>query len=86
MIHWRGDDGVEPACTYHWDSMAVSVTRQDRRTWIVTTDALSGSFAGDLAVMADNTGAGPINDNTGAVPIGLYHLPFRLMVDCPKCP
>ena len=40
----------------------------------------------DLAVMADNTGAGPINDNTGAVPIGLYHLPFRLMVDCPKCP
>jgi len=77
MIHWRGDDGVEPACTYHRDSMAVSVTRQDRRTWIVTTDALSGSFAGDLAVMADNT---------GAVPIGLYHLPFRLMVDCPKCP
>ena len=69
----------EPACAYSWGSMTVAVTRTSKRNWLVTTDAPVGyeSFVGDQTVLADST---------GATPVALYHMPFQLTVDCPKCP
>jgi len=78
FMHWCGVSPDEPACTYSWGSMAVAVMRTAKRTWLVTTDPPAGdeSFVGDTTVLADNT---------GAAPIALYHMPFQLTVDCPKC-
>src|SRR5262249_8762049 len=78
-MHWCGASLDEPACMYSWVSLVVAVTRTAKRTWLVTADPPMGdeSIVGDVTVLADNT---------GVTPIALYHMPFQLTVDCPKCP
>ncbi len=63
-------------------SQAVVVTRNSRTNWTVSADpaptVLPGG--GDLAVLLKDA---PRNTLT---PVGSYHLPFGLDVNCPTCP
>ena len=65
-----------------YGSQAVVVTRNSQTNWIVSADpspmALPGG--GDLAVLLKDA---PRNTLT---PVGLYHMPLGLDVNCPTCP
>lgn len=65
-----------------YGSQAVVVTRLSQTHWTVAADpspmVLPGG--GDLAVLLKDA---PRNTLT---PVGMYHLPFGLDVNCPTCP
>ena len=64
-----------------YGSQAVVVTRNTKTNWTVSADlSPAGASDGDLAVLLKDA-----SRNTVA-PVGLYHMPFGLDVNCPTCP